>query len=65
MHGVQEVTEKVGRLVITRKPGETIILDGNVRITVETAGGNRTKLVIQAPKTTKVLRSELASAIAD
>lgn len=65
MHGVQVQTERVGRLVITRKPGETIILDGNVRITVEKASGDRTKLVIQAPQTTKVLRSELVLAKAD
>ena len=49
-------------LVITRKPGEAIVIDSSgvtIEITViETAKG-QTKLGVSAPKEVKIMRSEL------
>ena len=37
-------------LVLTRKIGETIILDGGIKITVSDIQGNHVKIGIDAPK---------------
>lgn len=46
-------------LVITRKIGEGIIVGNDVIIKVFEIEGERVKIGIEAPKTTKVLRLEL------
>lgn len=50
-------------LVITRKEGESIILntvDGDVRVAIKSIGsGGQVKLSIDAPGTVEVLREEL------
>ena len=50
-------------LVLQRKKGETLLIGGNVRITVVEAGPDSVKLAIEAPKDVKILRSELKEAI--
>jgi carbon storage regulator len=51
-------------LVLTRKTGQEIIIDGNIRITVTSAGDGRVKLGITAPAHIKVDRAEVAARIA-
>ncbi len=51
-------------LVLTRKTGQEIIIDGNIRITVTAAGDGRVKLGISAPAHIKVDRAEVAARIA-
>lgn len=46
-------------LVLTRKPGETIMVGQNIRITVVRANDNSVRLGIDAPDDLKILRGEL------
>ena len=43
-------------LLLTRTIGETIIIDGDVKITVSDIQGNHIKLAIDAPEEVKVYR---------
>ncbi len=45
-------------LVLTRKRGETIVVDGNIRITVVGAKGKAVRLGIEAPREIPIWRSE-------
>ena len=46
-------------LVLTRKPGEQIIIADNIRITVVSVGPGRVKIGIEAPPSVKVDRQEV------
>ena len=46
-------------LLLTRNIGETIIIDGDVRITVMEVSGNQIRIGIDAPKNIKVYRNEI------
>lgn len=46
-------------LVLTRRVGEEIVINGNVRITVLETRGGQVRLGIIAPQTVPVLRSEI------
>lgn len=46
-------------LVLSRKPGEKIIIGDNVEVTVVAIKGNQVKISINAPKDVKILREEL------
>jgi carbon storage regulator len=46
-------------LVLTRKPGERVILDGRITVEVLEVSGNRVLLGIQAPAEVAVARQEL------
>ncbi|OWK41772.1 carbon storage regulator [Fimbriiglobus ruber] len=46
-------------LVLTRKIGEQIVIDNNIRITVVSFGNGRVKIGIDAPPTVKVDRQEI------
>lgn len=46
-------------LVLSRKLNETIVIDGNIRITVVGLRGNHVRLGIEAPARVPVLREEL------
>lgn len=69
----EEKTKRLGRLALTRKEGELIRLttsDGPIEVIVETAVGNRAKLVFVAPTSVRIMRGELTprgntSALAD
>lgn len=47
------------KLLLTRKTGESIQVDGPATITIERQKGNRTVVGISAPASTRILRSEL------
>ena len=47
-------------LVLSRKRGESIIIDGQVKVTISEVHGGRVKLVIDAPRSRKVMRLEIA-----
>ena len=51
-------------LVLTRKTGESIIIDGNIRITVTSCGDGRVKIGVEAPRDVRVDRAEVAARIA-
>ncbi len=46
-------------LVLTRREGEEIIIDGNIRITVVEVQGNRVRLGVAAPPDVTVDRAEV------
>lgn len=50
-------------LILTRKIGETIILDGGIAITVYDIQGKYVKVGIVAPEEVKVYREELFNRI--
>lgn len=45
-------------LVLTRKTEESILLGGEIRITVLGVNGDKVRLGIDAPRTVKILRGE-------
>lgn len=52
-------------LVLTRKLGESIAIDDNIKITVVQIKGKQVRLGIQAPHDTKIHREEVYIAIQD
>jgi carbon storage regulator len=46
-------------LVLTRRPGERIVIDDRITVTVLEVQGNRIRLGIEAPKEIPILREEL------
>jgi carbon storage regulator len=48
-------------LVLTRKVGEEIIIDGEIRVSVLLVRGNRVRIGIQAPPSARIRRQELTS----
>lgn len=46
-------------LVLTRKTGETITIDGNITIQIVQVRGRQVRVGIEAPKDKKVQRGEL------
>ncbi len=50
-------------LVLTRKLGESIAIDDNIKITVVQIKGKQVRLGIEAPKDTKIHREEVYLAI--
>jgi carbon storage regulator len=50
-------------LVLSRKIGQSIVIDDDIVVTVLDAGGGRVSLGIQAPKEKAIYRQELYDAI--
>lgn len=48
-------------LVLTRKVGEAVVIDGEITIKVSQIQGNRVKLCIEAPRSHRVVRAEIAT----
>ncbi len=46
-------------LVLSRKLNETIVIDGNIRVTVVGLRGNQVRLGIEAPESVAIFRKEL------
>lgn len=50
-------------LILQRKKGESLVLSGGIKITIQEAGVDWVKLAIDAPKEVSILREELAEAV--
>ena len=50
-------------LVLSRKKNESIIIDGNITITVVEVRGDKVRLGIEAPREVPIHRSEVYAAI--
>ncbi|MBX7167656.1 MAG: carbon storage regulator [Pirellulales bacterium] len=48
-------------LVLSRRKGETIVIDNDIRVTVLEVKGNRVKLGVEAPSGIRIARHEVAS----
>jgi carbon storage regulator len=46
-------------LVLSRRPGEEIVIDGHIRVTLVEIRGGQVRLGITAPKSVSVMRREL------
>lgn len=46
-------------LVLTRRPGEEIVIAGNIRVTVLTMNGDRVRIGVTAPEAVSVDRREV------
>lgn len=49
----------MGNLVITRRCGESVFIDGDIKVTVVSVQNNSVKLAINAPREREILREEL------
>jgi carbon storage regulator len=47
-------------LVLSRKLGEKVVINGNITLTVLDVIGNRVRVGIEAPPQVRILRAELA-----
>jgi carbon storage regulator len=47
-------------LVLTRKVGESIVIDGQITVTISAIDGNRVKVAFEAPKSRRIVRGEIA-----
>ncbi len=52
-------------LILSRKPGDAIIIDGGIRVVVLACDRKGVRLGIEAPPEVTILRSEIVTAIAD
>jgi carbon storage regulator len=50
-------------LVLTRKTGEAIVIDDNIKITVVQIKGKQVRIGVEAPKETKIHREEVYQSI--
>lgn len=48
-------------LVLTRKPGESVIINGDIFVKVMEVRGNRVRLAFEAPRGVRIMRSELVA----
>ncbi|WP_434771237.1 carbon storage regulator CsrA [Pseudomonas entomophila] len=46
-------------LILTRKVGETIVINDNIRVTVLSVKGNQIRLGVEAPEDVSVHRQEI------
>lgn len=46
-------------LILSRKSGQSFMIDQNIEITIVEISGDKVKIGIEAPKDIKILRSEL------
>jgi carbon storage regulator len=51
--------EETAMLVLTRKLGESIIINGNIKVTLTQLDRGKVRLAIDAPPEVRILRSEL------
>lgn len=52
-------------LILSRRPGESLLLDGGIRIEVLSSDGRAVRLGIHAPASVRVVRAELAESVAE
>ena len=50
-------------LVLSRRVGETVVIDDNVRVTVVSIQGNHVRLSFSAPPDVRIMRSELLAGV--
>lgn len=50
-------------LILQRKPGESLFIGDDIKVTVLAVDGGRVRLAIEAPQDLSILRSELKTAM--
>ena len=51
-------------LVLTRKEGQSVVIDDRIKVVVLSIGGSQIRLGIEAPRDVPILRTELRGAAA-
>jgi len=46
-------------LILTRRPGESILIGDDIEVTIMRIGGNQVRIGIEAPKDISIVREEL------
>ena len=46
-------------LVLSRRPGEEIVIDGDIKVTIVSVKGDRVRIGVSAPATVSVDRAEV------
>jgi carbon storage regulator len=52
-------------LILSRKPGDAIIIDGGIRVVVLACDGGGVRLGIEAPRSVGIVREEIVQGITD
>lgn len=52
-------------LILSRKPGDAVVIDGGIRIVVLASDRRGVRLGIDAPSHVSIVREEIASQVAD
>ena len=52
-------------LILSRKPGDAVLIDGGIRVEVVSVDGTSVRLGIEAPASVGIVREEIATRIAD
>ena len=50
-------------LVLTRRKGETIVIDGDIKVTILSVSGNQVRMGFDAPKEVEIHRLEVQEKI--
>ena len=50
-------------LVLSRKPGEKVVIDGGITVTLVKVSGQQVKIGIEAPADVSILRGELVAGL--
>jgi len=53
----------MGELVLTRRVNETIVINGNIRVTIRNINGHQVKVGVDAPREVSVNRQEIQERI--
>jgi carbon storage regulator len=50
-------------LILSRRPGESLVLDGGIRIDILSSDGRTVRLGIEAPPDVRILRAEIVESV--
>jgi carbon storage regulator len=50
-------------LILSRKPGESLVLDGGIRIDILATDGRTVRIGIDAPQNVRILRAEIVESV--
>jgi carbon storage regulator len=50
-------------LILSRKPGESLVLDGGIRIDILATDGRTVRIGIEAPQQVRILRAEIVESV--
>lgn len=50
-------------LILSRRPGESLVLDGGIRIDILSSDGRTVRIGIEAPASVRILRAEIVESV--